>query len=469
MTATGAPVMRHRTAMVRHSLSQPMSLLVQHGVLAPGVAVFDYGCGQGDDLRALVAAGLDARGWDPHFAPDNARQEADVVNLGFVLNVIEDARERRDALRDAWQLARGVLAVSTMIAGQVSTEGLRSYRDGFLTSRGTFQKYFGHAELGELVADVTGTQPVAAAPGIFFAFRRADDLEEFLLRRRMGRRSSTAAYRAPRERRATSARPLLADRIAPALNELAELAQMRGRMPVAEEVPPAVMALLSQHHVALPRALDLMASLHLDPATMEQAAMAMREDLLVHFALARLNQRQGADRLGGAIVRDIRAHFGSQKELLAESGAYLMGLADVAAVDAAIAQAATGGIGALDPRGRLFVDAGRREDLPGVLRVYLGCAAYLAGEPGDNSLVRIDSQRKIVAYIPLDDPKSAAPFASSIIKIDLKRQAAASQPTRRRLIAKSRISGRSTRGQLGAEAALREELGVGEEVLIVRL
>ena len=37
--------------------------------------------------------GLDAVGWDPHFAPDTPKEPTDVVNLGFVINVIEDSDE----------------------------------------------------------------------------------------------------------------------------------------------------------------------------------------------------------------------------------------------------------------------------------------------------------------------------------------------------------------------------------------
>src|SRR6202012_1012648 len=99
--------------------------------------VFDYGCGQGDDLRGLAAAGIQARGWDPHYARDAEISPADIVNLGFVLNVIEAPDEREAALRRAWALAGKALAVSTMVVGQVPTEGLQPYNDGFLTTRGT--------------------------------------------------------------------------------------------------------------------------------------------------------------------------------------------------------------------------------------------------------------------------------------------------------------------------------------------
>src|SRR5215510_11659491 len=100
------------------------------------------GCGQGEDVEALSSQGFDAFGWDPHHAPGGLRKAADVVNLGFVVNVIEDARERTETLRAAWGFAQKALCVAVMVQGKVSTAGHRLYRDGFVTSRGTFQKYF---------------------------------------------------------------------------------------------------------------------------------------------------------------------------------------------------------------------------------------------------------------------------------------------------------------------------------------
>ncbi len=46
-----------------------------------------------------------ANGWDPAFRPDDPRTAAEIVNLGYVLNVIEDPQERARALTDAWDLA----------------------------------------------------------------------------------------------------------------------------------------------------------------------------------------------------------------------------------------------------------------------------------------------------------------------------------------------------------------------------
>ena len=99
-------VERHRTAMARSALSAPMQALARHGFLDGDLSVFDYGCGRGDDMAVLSSAGIQVSGWDPHYAPGTRLEEADVVNLGFVLNVIEEPSERIHAIQAAFGLAR---------------------------------------------------------------------------------------------------------------------------------------------------------------------------------------------------------------------------------------------------------------------------------------------------------------------------------------------------------------------------
>lgn len=83
-------VQRHLTALVRTGLSAPEQLLICHALLAPTTAFFAYGCGRGGDIASLPAEGYIAQGWDPHYAADNPVVAGDVVNLGFVVNVIDD-------------------------------------------------------------------------------------------------------------------------------------------------------------------------------------------------------------------------------------------------------------------------------------------------------------------------------------------------------------------------------------------
>ena len=182
--AEAVRVDRHRTAIVRNGLSSPMQMFARHGFIDADASVFDYGCGQGDDVRILAEAGIAAAGWDPHFRRDEAKRPADLVNLGFVLNVIENPRERIHALREAWSLCRKVLSVAIMVEGHYPVQGLTPFADGFLTSRGTFQKYFSPHELRALVRHALDAEPVAVAPGILFVFRDPEAEQEFLFRRR---------------------------------------------------------------------------------------------------------------------------------------------------------------------------------------------------------------------------------------------------------------------------------------------
>nr|WP_256476120.1 DNA phosphorothioation-associated putative methyltransferase [Siccirubricoccus soli] len=176
-------VKRHRTAIARGRLSAPMQALTRWGFIDGSTAVLDYGCGRGDDVRALRAAGVAATGWDPHFAPEEPLEPADVVNLGFVLNVIEDSVERAQTLSRAFALARRVLSVAVMQPGDGRGGGGREYADGVLTRRGTFQRYFGQAELCDYVAGVLCRDPVTVGPGMVFVFRADEEEQAFLAQR----------------------------------------------------------------------------------------------------------------------------------------------------------------------------------------------------------------------------------------------------------------------------------------------
>ncbi|GAM62955.1 hypothetical protein JCM19232_4632 [Vibrio ishigakensis] len=153
-----------------------MKTLVKHSYLEGSHSIFDYGCGRGDDLRELEAHGLDALGWDPNFRPDADLMKADIVNLGFVLNVIEDQDERLEALLKAWELADKFLVVSVMLANESYISQFKPYKDGIITSRNTFQKYYAQSEIKAHIERSLQEDAIAVAPGIFYIFK--DKLEE---------------------------------------------------------------------------------------------------------------------------------------------------------------------------------------------------------------------------------------------------------------------------------------------------
>lgn len=91
---TNKKVLRHLTAIERVNFSVPVQIMIKNGLIYSETTFFDYGCGRGTDITALKEAGITANGWDPHYAHENEISNADVVNLGFVVNVIEDSAER---------------------------------------------------------------------------------------------------------------------------------------------------------------------------------------------------------------------------------------------------------------------------------------------------------------------------------------------------------------------------------------
>ena len=102
---------RHKTAISRDSLSVPLFLIAKRGYLNGDYTVLDYGCGKGDDLKELEAHGVDCIGWDPAHRPDTDIKECDIVNLGFVINVIEEKQERIETLKKAYSYTRKLMVV----------------------------------------------------------------------------------------------------------------------------------------------------------------------------------------------------------------------------------------------------------------------------------------------------------------------------------------------------------------------
>lgn len=69
------------------------------------------------------------------------------MNLSFVVNVIERAKERADALRVAWRLAQRMLVVAARLEWEACSFSGRAQADGFVTAKDKFQKLYRQDEL----------------------------------------------------------------------------------------------------------------------------------------------------------------------------------------------------------------------------------------------------------------------------------------------------------------------------------
>ena len=164
-------IQRHRTVIVRQSFSVPMKLLEKHGFLNGEYSIFDYGCGRGDDVRLLQLRGINVTGWDPYWRSDTEKKSADIVSLGFVLNVIESPTEREETLKEAWALTNKLLVVSARVASKVHVQKFIPFQDGVITQHNTFQKYYQQAELKQYIEATLNVEAQAVAAGVFFVFR----------------------------------------------------------------------------------------------------------------------------------------------------------------------------------------------------------------------------------------------------------------------------------------------------------
>jgi DNA phosphorothioation-associated putative methyltransferase len=414
-------VARHKTAILRRDLSQPMQLMMRFGVVGPDISVFDYGCGQGEDVAALTSQAIEAFGWDPHHAPEGRREPADVVNLGYVLNVIEDPRERVETLKAAWGFARRSLCVSVMVRGKNSIAGHRPFRDGYVTSRGTFQKYFEQQEFQSLITSVTGEKPFAFAPGIVAVFKDKDLEQEVLLRRRSRAYAISDLPRPPPRERIAISRPDLRERITPAVELLRSLAIRLGRLPDQTEAPPDALDCMSANRVSWSRVLDLLGQ---DLNSDEEFALAgrlRREDLLVHLALMQFPGAPKYRQLPRSIQADLKYFFKGHSAAMDESRRLLFATGDRQGVRADVEASIEAGLGALRGSHRFRFRSTALSRMPPRLRVLVGCAEVLQGGVESCDFVEIDLDTPRIVMIACDDVDRPIPFVVERTFVDLGR------------------------------------------------
>ncbi len=387
--------MRARTAIGRPDLSRPLKCAIADGLLHTHHRLFDYGCGRGDDLRFLSSAGYSACGWDPVHRPHEPFVAADIVNLGYVVNVIEDPRERQEALRRAWALAEEVLIVSARLTLDGRSLGdAQDYADGLLTRRGTFQKFFDQQELRNWIDDTLEVAAVPAAPGVFYVFRDEEARAGFVasrFRRRLA---------APRITRSAA---LYTDH-EELLRPLMEFVGDRGRLPADDELASA--ADICAVFGSLRKAFRVIAHVS-DSAQWHELAQERTQDLLIYLALSRFDGRPNFGRLPRALQQDVKAFFTTYKRACEDADELLFSLGHVGVVDNACSASP---IGKLTPNA-LYVHVSTLDALSPVLRLFEGCARGYLGQVEGANIVKLHRDEPKISYLSYptfeDDPHPA--------------------------------------------------------------
>ena len=417
-------VKRHRTAISRNTLSVPMQALARHGFLDGDYSVFDYGCGRGDDLAILMDAGVQAKGWDPHYSVEKRLEESDIVNLGYVLNVIENPKERVETLAAAYGLARQVLAIAVMVVGKANTSMLRPYRDGFLTGAGTFQKYFSQEEIRWLIERATQQEPVAVGPGLFFVFRDKIVEQRFLEKRHHRPQNVSNLLRASplRSEIRTSRNEALLEQNREVVEAMWSKALELGRLPHVDELAPALRRELIERLGSVRKTARL-AAMAYDTDALEQQRKSRIEDLAVYFGLNLFSKRKRYRELPLELQRDIKAFFGSYARADEAGQELLYSLGNTRVVYDAALKASTEGIGFLNGMHSLQLDGRLLARLYGPLRAYVGCGEHLYGEIKDVDIVKIFVQTGKLTLLRYENYDAVPlPRMREGVKINLREQ-----------------------------------------------
>ena len=410
-------IVRHRTALRRDDLSKPVKLLLQYELLRGGRSFFDYGCGHGTDIQGLKTLDYAAAGWDPAHFPDEPILEADVVNLGFVLNVIEDPAERVEALWRAWSLARGLLIVSTLVQSADRHEHLSTFGDGVLTKRRTFQKYFDQSELGGLIEATLDHEPVPVALGAFVVFRDPVQKQDFLRQRRtraidwenLNRRLGVLRTLRPRKSSADiyAENKEILDAFWARMLEL-------GRTPQPEEF--IRYGELKDKVRSTRKATDIFFEQY-GTETFETARRQRREDLLVYLASCQFEKRVPWSHFSAAVQADIKAFFGDYQTAAKEARETLFAAGDPDEIELACETLKFG----WQDEQALYIHRSLLGQLPVLLRIYIECATRLYGDPAQADVLKVHKRSKKLTLLHYDDfERRALPRLVMRIKVSLR-------------------------------------------------
>jgi DNA phosphorothioation-associated putative methyltransferase len=371
-----APILRHKTAIRRLGHSRPVALAQIHGLIGPDLSFFDYGCGFGEDVRLLKAGGIEADGWDPHYRPDTARRSADCVNLGYVLNVIEETREREQTLRAAFDLAYKAIVVSVRV-DQSLNSGIE-FSDGLVTNSGSFQKIYTQAEFREYLQAVLGRKPYMASLGIAYVFKDEAVETSYL---------AQLSITPPRRERPDLYSQFAGD---PDGQELAEVTRKLGRPPLSSEFdhyPTLLERFGSRSRI------DRLVMGLLNSQTLAEARDAKRNDILTYLAMLQLRglRPPPVRLLPPETQADIKLLWPSYKSAMHEGQQFLFQLGKPELIRDACRSAPVGKRLPTD----LYLHQSAEESLPALLRVLLFAARQIVGEVDYNIIKFAMDGRKI--------------------------------------------------------------------------
>ncbi|MGI0481729.1 DNA phosphorothioation-associated putative methyltransferase [Geminocystis sp. CENA526] len=394
---------RHKAAIHRNRLSRPVNLALEAGLFSEETTFFDYGCGHGLDVKIMAEKGYESSGWDLFYQPNNPLKKADIVNLGYIINVIENVAERREALLKAWTLTQQVLIVAAQVLIDDRQKGFMVYGDGIVTERNTFQKYYDQEELKTYIENVLNQEAIPAGLGIYFVFRDKEKANNFRASRFHSR------VRTPRVLQPLKKFADYQELLTPLMNFYTE----RGRLPQKGELIQE--AQIKAEFRTFKQAFKVILQVT-NESEWDTIADRRRQDILLYLALSHFTTRPTIRQLSPVLKADIKELFGNYQASCFLADEMLVTLRNLNIIKQICQELKVG----KTFEKSYLVHLDMLDSLPTLLRLYEGCASRTIGRMEGANLIRFYFNIPRISYLYVPDfEEKKEPKLKTTMSIDL--------------------------------------------------
>jgi DNA phosphorothioation-associated putative methyltransferase len=392
-----------KTAIKRYSFSRPVTFLLENNLLNLETSFFDFGCGKGDDVKLLKKQGFICSGWDPISFQDEKKIKADVVNVGYVINVIPDINERTKVLKDAWKLSNKVLCVSARLNNELSLLiNKNKYLDGYVTEKETFQKFYDHFELKLFIESTLDVKAIAAGPGVYFIFKDEHLESQYKLNK------YKSYIHIPKSLKVE----VLYEENKELFENLKEYILQKGRLPKTNEIFDDNR--LVEKFKSYKSALNILNRIY-PKLDIKEIGGKRREDYLLFISLEAFNGRSRLNTLPIETQNDIKEFFTNYKTAKKESDKLLFSIGDPYVIRDKISKSKIG----KKTQEALYVHIKAIDKLDITLRLYEGISRQYLGQPEGN-IIKFPYEKKSISYHNYPDfDKNPHPELKTVNKIDL--------------------------------------------------
>ena len=412
---------RGKTALERYDFSRPIRLAIRDQIITTESTVFDYGCGKGADVQFLIGMNISASGWDPHHFPSNQKAKAKIVNLGYVINVIEDPTERLHVLKDAFEHAEDCLIVAAQTDATTISKG-QEFGDGILTSRNTFQKYYPAEELKAFLQEGTGVVPDQVDRGIYYLFKNSETRIRYLSHKYDSTRLLrlvSVPFNKERPSAPLGQRQLFYTRLNFSVEGQNLLSWMsaRGRFPKEFEFDFKVF-----EELEVPKsAIEKWAQSNVEQTAFLRSREIRRKDLLILLALFKFDLR-GRPKLNdfpNETQGDVKDFFGSYSEACKEADRLLFSVGNKEVILTALKDSQYG----KRLPDSLYFHSSTLPFMSDVVQIFVGCAHALLGDLDGDYLIKISKSCESVSFLLYKDfEENPHPELKTSIKVNLYRR-----------------------------------------------